>query len=466
MEDNKKDSIILDKMRSVRDMSEMEIFYEQSAKESTRPRFVQDVLYIGKIELENQELDMFIVEEVDGENSKFKVVDENGNKIATITDKGVIFTREELSVDKMEELQKVFLQAIPQKDLNKMESKELYEIAKELGQDKENIKKLSLLDLDKKIDDKEESKQKKENKDEEKEIDEQEVKKIRILQETRVNAKVDETNTLGKRINMEKYNQVPNSKFVKLAVVYAESIKDIDKKNIDSTRYSFVGIRADGSAQRLDDIFELDNTYGNTASKETLKFDADGTARKDNKINSRYKIKGTDDTMAVENGEYGQLKVYYGGKEKSSNDITETQLETNNVRPTSREIRETQSKKHGDRHRDEENEEANKHFDAGEEKISLKDADGNQETKTHTHEDEYTEENPSLENDYVPETTITWREFANECGYRGEGSIEHAQDVFKKELNDPKNVDKTYEEIVENIIEDKNQDYRENNLKL
>lgn len=47
--------------------------------------------------------------------------------------------------------------------------------------------------------------------------------------------------------------------------------------------------------------------------------------------------------------------------------------------------------------------------------------------KTGTHEHfQYTEID---ENDYIPNTNITWRQFANKCGYRGEGDIEKAVEV-------------------------------------
>ena len=67
------------------------------------------------------------------------------------------------------------------------------------------------------------------------------------------------------------------------------------------------------------------------------------------------------------------------------------------------------------------------------------------------------------ENDYIPGTNKTWRQFANECGYRGEGSIEHAQEIFEKERENPKNEDKSNDELVDDIVDEKNEEFHELN---
>ena len=66
-------------------------------------------------------------------------------------------------------------------------------------------------------------------------------------------------------------------------------------------------------------------------------------------------------------------------------------------------------------------------------------------------------------NKYIPGTNKTWRQFANECGYRGEGSIEHAQEIFEKERENPKNEDKSNDELVEDIVDEKNEEFHELN---
>lgn len=67
----------------------------------------------------------------------------------------------------------------------------------------------------------------------------------------------------------------------------------------------------------------------------------------------------------------------------------------------------------------------------------------------------------SKENELIPGTSKTWRQFANECGYRGDGSIEHAQEIFEEARGDSKNEDKSNDELVENIIDEKNEEFHE-----
>ena len=67
------------------------------------------------------------------------------------------------------------------------------------------------------------------------------------------------------------------------------------------------------------------------------------------------------------------------------------------------------------------------------------------------------------ENEYIPGTNKTWRQFANECGYRGEDSIEHAQEIFEKERENSKNEDKSNDELIEDIVDEKNEEFHELN---
>ena len=67
------------------------------------------------------------------------------------------------------------------------------------------------------------------------------------------------------------------------------------------------------------------------------------------------------------------------------------------------------------------------------------------------------------ENEYIPGTNKTWRQIANECGYRGEDSIEHAQEIFEKERENSKNEDKSNDELIEDIVDEKNEEFHELN---
>lgn len=67
------------------------------------------------------------------------------------------------------------------------------------------------------------------------------------------------------------------------------------------------------------------------------------------------------------------------------------------------------------------------------------------------------------ENEYIPGTKKTWEKFANECGYRGEGAIEHAQEVFENARKNGKNDGKSNDELVNDIVDEKNNEFHELN---
>lgn len=101
-----------------------------------------------------------------------------------------------------------------------------------------------------------------------------------------------------------------------------------------------------------------------------------------------------------------------------------------------------------------EHEEQNKDMDSG---------DTRKEDIVHEIEHDGRHLDDNKENEYIPGTNKTWRQFANECGYRGEGSIEHAQEIFEKERENLKNEEKSNDELVEDIVDEKNEEFHELN---
>ena len=276
-------------------------------------------------------------------------------------------------------------------DLEEIERRELEEIAKALGIDEKDIEKMSEMDLVKEIEEKQEDNKDnkpKEEKTDKQELNEEEVNKIiNPQQEMKTKIKVDNKQTLGKVLGLD------TGEFTKVAIVYSEKLQELASNNekTNTTRYAFVAIRKDGTAQTINDKLEIDSASGNNPYKESIKIDADETAREDNKIRSRYKIKGRDEYLSIENGKYGELKAYYGkGKTRSENEAVETQLETTNVRPTSIELRKLQATYKGKYNTDKMAKEANQKFDMRKEKIGIKSVDGDENTIEHTHDDEET----------------------------------------------------------------------------
>lgn len=77
-------------------------------------------------------------------------------------------------------------------------------------------------------------------------------------------------------------------------------------------------------------------------------------------------------------------------------------------------------------------------------------------------EDPTNDMDPYEESDYIPETDIKWIEFANKCGYRGEGAIERAKRTFKEAKNNAQQ-SATNKEIAEEKIEEIEEEFEHRN---
>jgi len=378
---------ILSKMRQLRDLREKEIFNEQS----NDTKSVENVQYLGKININEAEEDIFLMVEQNNGKTQYIFVNDRGERIGLYSERGILlFEREFSSIEQdealkkeLEKLQRPLGKEDKYRDLNECEKETISSVAKALGITDEEIEKMSEGDLNQELKDKT-----LEDEEEKKEVSKDEIKRVRVLQETETDVRVDEVQTLGQKLDIESANQKPEQKFIKFAVVYSDSLKSLDGENGENTGYAFVGIRQDGSAQRLDDILKMDPSFGNTNTETSLRHDQNGNTTLDNKTNSRYIIKGTNDTLAVKNGMHGEIEIYYGGTEQGTKRITETIIETTNIRPTSREVLETQSERKGIYSRNMQINEAKRHFARGEEKLDTKDADGNKNTQTHVHDTE------------------------------------------------------------------------------
>lgn len=91
------------------------------------------------------------------------------------------------------------------------------------------------------------------------------------------------------------------------------------------------------------------------------------------------------------------------------------------------------------------------HQAVGCENDRVENIDGNSNNDTHEH-------NEILLDEKIEGTNMTWRQFANECGFRGEGAIEKAAEKFKeyKEANP----ELSNQELVEGAIEQETEDFR------
>lgn len=280
---------------------------------------------------------------------------------------------------------------------------------------------------------------------------------IRVLQEVKTSTKVNERHDMDTQFDLEKYNE-SDSPIVSMGIVYTDELKRLGAKEIPSTQYGIAAIRQDGTMQDFSELFEQDQSFGNTNTEKTMQVEDNGTVKKDASTRSRYRMRGTNETISIQKDIGGNVDIYYGGKGRENNEIIETQLRTSQTRERTEKVRESQSDIKGRDYRNRQMNEGNEHLEQiGEKKIDVKDADGDEKTKSHEHGEENLGQ--VVANDVIPGTNMTWEVFASECGYRGSDSIELAQKALNEAKNDEKNADKTNEEITKEVIENKQEEY-------
>lgn len=272
--------------------------------------------------------------------------------------------------------------------------------------------------------------------------------KVNGIQKVDLNKKVDGKETLGKRLDLNGYEN--------LYVVYSEKVDDItagEKRN--NTTYSLVGVKNDGTAKVLNDEFKMDNTVGSGATKKETKIRANNTATRDNKDLSVYTRKTNGMSIGCEN-DMGNVNMFLYQKTLKENENVGIQIETSQTPVIPVETKEIMNKNKGIYQKEKVQKEIKEHTDNGCNPKDVKDFDGDENTGTHV-ETDYTEIN---ENDYIPNTNMTWREFANKCGYRGEGTgdIKKAVEVVGK-------MDVVNDEVLKEYIGETEEEFEENHRK-
>lgn len=360
---------ILEKMRELRDNRDKKIEQDISTnplidKQEDREKFLQnnkviDVKYLGKISFE---------EEIDGEKIKTEKdiyllieqkLDKKGNVIEIerfMTEEGEFLAgnnrsdnynvlmllekyngREDLALS----LQQLDAEGIL--DLNEIENDRLEEIAKALGLSIEDIETLSEVELQQEIEGR--SKQRNEsdiseeeqegierNEDEKETLTKKQVEKISTKAEMNKEEKITHNETL------EEVLGVKEKGYKRIAVVYSDKLQE----NGNSTRFSVVGIKEDGSAEKIDTLSE--GRYGKNPTQKINSLNRDGSEIKENMPQSMFQIKGRkEQEIAVKIGSMGTIEASYVRTDHTKEGFS-TPIATENIRPTTREVREFISK--------------------------------------------------------------------------------------------------------------------------
>lgn len=471
---NQKEREILKLEESFRDTIENDILKQQTENKKIK---IKDIKLVGSAEW-NDKINgqkradvVFIVEKEiteKDENGKERTTEQKnyylGNKCiaGTLGNNQIIYnnTFAISEPDKMKAINEL-LEATPEEEIeknsmNKLQTKEMAEIlSAHLGRPvaEEEVQKL-IEDMDKQeieeLSEEGEEQEEKEPEDKKNQLTKKQTEKIKVngIQKADLSQKVDGIETLGKRLDLDGYQYI--------YVVYSENVNEINpnvKRN--DTTYSLVGMKNDGTAKVLNDEFELDASVGNNASKVQTRINADGTATRDSKDSSVFTRKSNGMTVGCRN-DGGIIRMSLGKKTLEENEITSTEIQTSKTGYIPIRTREIFNRNKGMHQIDKIQDEVKEHTDEGCKPKDVKDFDGDKNTGTHVDID-YTEIN---ENDYIPNTNMTWRQFANKCGYRGEG-----MEGIRKSVEVVQKMDVVNQETLNKYIEDTEDDFDDDHSK-
>ena len=397
---------ILDKMRELRDNRDLQISEGIMEKRGISPeekeKLVQtnkvlDVKYLGKIDFD---------EEIDGEKTKTQkdiylvieqMLDKEGNLVDiekiymedgeflggnNKSDKyNVIMLSENYKgrKDLAESLQSLDTEGIL--DLNEMEHERLEEIAKELGISVEELDYLSEIDLEQIIEGREENDNieelegKRESKEGKETLTKKQVEKISTKSEIKTQEKVNDRETMAQLLGVQ------DKGYKKIAIVYSDKLQ----KNGSNTRFSVVGVKEDGSAEKID---TLESRYGTNPTKKIDSLNRDGSEIKEQQSQTMLQIKGRkEEQVAVRIGTMGTIEASLVRTPRQDNTKgISIPIATQNVRTTTRETRELMNT-HKNISVKEETERIDSHRQMGDkdEDITLRDINDNPYDDTHQH---------------------------------------------------------------------------------
>lgn len=450
---------ILEKMIQIREKREQEIHNENN-KEENMNNVINDVKYLGKIryleEINGQkvetEKDIFVVVEDDDGKISYIYYDEDMKNIAFENDMFDEILPGKEFVDK----DKSFLKEISEMDkegksLSEIEEQvaKIEKIAEALGLDPEQIEDIEDIDLDQLLEEQE--------REEDSEVDEltkEEVLKLDIKETTNLSENIKGI-TLGNKLGVSNMELPDGTKLTdgeKLARVSTSSLDKYTQTNT-SMQDSFVIIRSNGEAVPVgEDILKPDSRSGVNSTREDLTINNDGSVRRENNTSSYIIANGNGrEFIKVGNDEQFGKEIKYSQWSDERGEYVDTELKTSRDIIINDDTRQyLKDKNEGVREATDTIERAEHHEERGEE-ADVTIVDNDPDNDSHYHVDE---------NDYIPNTNTTWRDFANICGYRGADSIQRAQEKFEKAVSE--NGELNNQEIIEEIDEEMNEDYRNN----
>ena len=159
--------------------------------------------------------------------------------------------------------------------------------------------------------------------------------KLTNKQELDANIRVTQTETLADMIP-----EIKEKGYEKIGIVYSDSAKG------QTGKFSFVGITKEGEIGTID---SLENTQGTTTGQTVTSVNSrDGSQVEEEQVAGMVRINGRkragqEEMLSVKVGQYGVLEVDYVRAELSKDKETRyisAPIETRNLRPTTRDVRE------------------------------------------------------------------------------------------------------------------------------
>ncbi len=446
---------ILENMIKIRENREKELI--SNLEEGEFPdTVINDVRYLGKIKFsENfdgtnieKESDVYLlIEEKDGV-LVYKYYNENKKLMAYENDalEQVMPSKEFVNKDesilkqitKMDKEGKSLLEIEAQVEM-------IEKIAESLGIDPEDIENIDELDLEQII----EGEQQEKNNI----ISQEKTDSLDIKETTDLNENIKGT-TLANKLgvsNIELPNGEKLTDGIKLARVSTSSLSKYTE-NSSNMIDSFVIIRNNGQAVPVGpDILEPDTRAGTNPTSDDLTVNVDGIVDRETNTSSYRIVNGNGrEFIKVGHDEISGREIKYSQWSDEKGEYVNTELKTNRDTFMNDDTRQyLKARNEGVREATETLEKAENHEEQGDKETDVTLVDHDLNNDSHVHIDE---------NDYIPNTNTTWRQFANECGYRDSNAIEKAQEKFEKECRE--NPEASNEEIIENIIEQQNEDFR------
>ena len=456
---NQKEKEVLKNEESFKDAIENELLKNQTENKKVQ---IKDIKLVGeavwkdKVNGKDIKQNLFIVEkeifETD-ENGKERLTEQKnyylGNECigGALENNQIIYknTFENSEIDKMvainELLDRTSESEIEQNSMNNLQKNELTEVlTAHFGRKVSEEEVQKMLDEMSKDELEELKKEKTEKKKDNNELSKKQTEKIKVkgIQKADLNKLVDGKETLGKRLDLENYDN--------LYTIYSEDVDEITpgaKKN--NTTYTLVGMTKDGKAKVLNDEFEMDHTVGNNASREQTKIRANSTATRDSKDTSVYTRKSNGVSIGCEN-DMGNVNMFLYQKTFEENENVGIQIETSKTPIIPIETREIMNRNKGIYQKEKVQDEIEEHTEHNCEPNNVKDFDGEESTETHEHFD-------------IEEYVQDILDYENEDGEKKIEEVFTENEVKEKLLRELKDRGElTVDQVIENVKEEMNQD--------